>query len=62
MKKITASVENVNVGTKLISKTNPEWGFFRVRDISNGIYEVSTDHGHTVIFDNELKYWDIIGR
>jgi len=52
----------LEVGTKLINKSNPEWGYWVIRShYDDGIYEIRGNSGERILSESErIKFWDIL--
>jgi hypothetical protein len=53
----------IKVGTKIVNKANPDWGVWRITKVPTpreDWYEKSGASGCNVLFEEELRFWDIV--
>jgi len=52
----------LEVGTKLIKKSNPEWGYWVIRNhYSATVYEIRGNSGERILTENErIDFWEVL--
>jgi len=50
------------IGTKLIKTSNPEWGYWVIREhYGEGIYEIRGNSGERILGVSELeRFWEVL--